>query len=178
MLLPHPTSKPRQLPPATDSIVSLCSRGGATRPRSPTPPPARPTGLLSAAPRVPGEPPAHLAPRAPGHCALVATSPGAQLPATSLPETLKWSGWSRAQRTTLSNCFPFYSQAGSWESLSGSLSTLEGRRGCGRGGGGALRAPPRALRRAARAPGSGRCERAAPASPAAAHPAARSPVME
>lgn len=44
---------------------------------------------LGAAPRVPGESWAHLAPRAPGHCALVATSPGAQLLARSLPDTLK-----------------------------------------------------------------------------------------
>lgn len=97
---------------ANDSIVSLRSLGCATRRSNPSPSPTRPGVSVQ-----------HLTSQGSrgrtwclgrrGTCALVATSPGAQLPARSLPETLKWSGLSSAQRTTLSNCFPFYSQAGS-----------------------------------------------------------------
>lgn len=106
------TSKPRELQPCNDCIASLSSLGCTPRRSRPSPPPTRPSRLC-AAPPVPGEQPVHLAPLVPGPCALVATPPGAQLPARALPETLKWSGLSSAQRTTLSNCFPFYSQAGS-----------------------------------------------------------------
>lgn len=82
------TSQPRKRQPCNDSIASLSSLGFAPRRRRrPLPPPPRPSRLC-AAPPVPGEPPGHLAPLVPGHCALVATTPGAQLPARSLPETL------------------------------------------------------------------------------------------
>ena len=56
-------------------------------PQPPLCPPTRPRHLR-AAPPVPGEPRAHLAPRAPQHCALAATPPGAQLPERSLPKHL------------------------------------------------------------------------------------------
>lgn len=72
---------------ANDSIVFLRPVGCATR-RSRAPPSPTSPRRLRAAPPVPGEPPAHLAPRAPGPCTLVATSPGAQLPARSLPKHL------------------------------------------------------------------------------------------
>lgn len=72
---------------ADDSIVSLSPLGCAAAAAAPLSSHRSPPSL-SAAPPVPGEPLAHLAPRAPGHCALVATPPGAQLPARSLPKHL------------------------------------------------------------------------------------------
>lgn len=94
-----------------DSIVSLSPLGCATstaarlpshQSRAPRCSAARPRGAAGA----PGAWGA-LALRAGGHTAR-------RVAASSLPpETFKWSGLSSAQRTTLSNCFPFYSQAGS-----------------------------------------------------------------
>ena len=110
VLLQLPSHKSCNL--ANDSIVSLHPLGCATR-HSRTSPgshrfpasrgsAARPRGAAGA----PGASGAR-ALRAGGHTARRAAA-GA-LP----PQTLKWSGLSSAQRTTLSNCFPFYSQAGS-----------------------------------------------------------------
>lgn len=66
---------------------SLRPLGCATRRSRASPPPDSPRRLREAAP-FPGEPPAHLAPRAPGPFARVATQPRAQLPALSLPKHL------------------------------------------------------------------------------------------
>lgn len=96
---------------ADDSIISLSPLGCATATAAPLPPHAPPRLQRSAAcPRgVAGAPGASGAQalRAGGHTARRAAA--SALP----PETFKWSGLSSAQRTTLSNCFPFYSQAGS-----------------------------------------------------------------
>lgn len=96
---------------ADDSIVSPSPPGCVTATAAPVlshPSPAsqcsaaRPRGAAGA----PGASGAR-ALRAGGHTARRAAARA--LP----PETFKWSGLSSARRTTLSNCFPFYSQAGS-----------------------------------------------------------------
>lgn len=110
VLLQLPSRKSCNL--ANDSIVSLHPLGCATR-RSRTSPASHrfPASRGSAA--RPGG--AAGAPGASGARALRAGVHTARRPAAGAlpPQTLKWSGLSSAQRTTLSNCFPFYSQAGS-----------------------------------------------------------------
>lgn len=127
-LLSLPTSKPRQLQPCQGLPGFPALSGLCPAPQQSISPSRR----LGAAPASPGSRGrAHLAPRAPRPCALVTASPRAQLAARSRPETLEWSGLSSAQRTTLSNCFPFYSQAGSWESPSVPFQPSRGGEGAG-----------------------------------------------
>lgn len=174
----HPTSKPRPLPPCH------------CLPRFP---PSFPIGVVPPAPeaRLP-LPPAGRAPqRSPSRPRGAACAPGASgaralraggrvsLPVRSCrppPSPTPLSGVAALAPST-----PHYPIASRFTRRLGagepelSLSTLQGRRGCGRGGGGALGAPPRALRPEPRLRLRLLQMRAAPASPAAAHPAPSTP---
>lgn len=117
---------------AKDPIVSLRPLGRATGYHLPSPPPTLLPELRPAPPWVSGESQAHLEPRAPGDqgerwAARPAHSWWRALSRIPLSEKAR----SSAQRITLSNCFPFYSQAGSSESRSVLLPVLQGRREAG-----------------------------------------------
>lgn len=148
--------------------------------RPPQPPLSPPTGPHPPPPapqcRAAGPRGAAGAPGASGARALRAGGHTARRAAASAlpPETFKWSGLSSAQRTTLSNCFPFYSQAGSWESLSVHFQPSRGGGGAGGEGRSSRSLRLHLARGAARAPGSGRGEqrRWAPQQRAAGPPGA------
>lgn len=155
---------------AKDPVVSR-----ATRRHRPSPPPRLLPELRPAPPRAPGESRAHLEPRAPG-------DQGARwLPRSEhswwrAPSRIPLSEEARssAQRITLSNCFPFYSQAGSCESLSVLLPVLQGRREAGgRGPRDGLAASPRAR---PERPGPGRGQKCL--EPRSRAPGCPEPTME
>lgn len=154
---------------ANDSIISPCSQGCATRPSSPIAP-SRPTRAsqcqrpASQGSRLPTWRLGRPALRAGGHgsrCAAAGDLP----PRNTSAEWLVWR-----PKNNIIQLLPVLLAGWELGAPERSLSTLEGRRGCGRGGE-TLGAPPRAARRGQSA--RLRQMRAAPASPAAAHPAAR-----
>lgn len=159
------------LPRGLDSLQTL---GSVTRRHRPSPPPTLLRELRPAPPWVPGESRAHLEPQAPGGLGReVAASPAHSWWRAPSRIPLSKEARSSAQRITLSNCFPFYSQAGSCESLSVFLPVLQGRREAGGDRGTAWLLH---LSRGQSAPAL--AEASSARSPAAARRATRSPAME